>query len=122
MVRFLMLPPADITLRAENNSGVTAAHADIQAFLAGATVIDDVDGSLLAITHNAPAQFPVGTTTVQFSARDSTGNIGYAQATVNVVAHQPVNFAFEGIGRFPAGLWLLTLLLMYLRKNKEVSP
>ncbi|MBI5137407.1 MAG: DUF5011 domain-containing protein, partial [Nitrospirae bacterium] len=77
--------PANIVVPAVDATGTPASNAAIVAFLAGATALDNVDGVLTAfITHNAPAQFPLGATIVTFSVTDAAGNVGTAQATVTV--------------------------------------
>ena len=55
----------------------------ISDFLAGATATDNVDGSV-AVTNDGLSVFPLGETTVIFSAADTAGNIGTDSATVTV--------------------------------------
>ena len=64
-------------------TSVPASDPAIAAFLAGASASDTEDGTLTP-THNAPASFPLGTTTVTFSATDSGGLTGTAASTVTV--------------------------------------
>ena len=59
--------------------------AGVSAFLNGATATDNIDGTL-TVTNNAPATLPLGTTTVTFSATDSSGNTGTATASVTLTA------------------------------------
>ncbi|MEX2230409.1 MAG: HYR domain-containing protein, partial [Dehalococcoidia bacterium] len=76
--------PADITVEvASGSTGAPASNAAIVAFLAGATATDNVDGSV-SPTNDAPTEFPVGATTVTFSAADAAGNTGTATAVVTV--------------------------------------
>ena len=75
--------PASITGAAVDADGTPATDTSIQAFLNSATANDDVDG-MLTPTHDAPAVFPLGVTTVTFSAADNSGNIGQSQATVTI--------------------------------------
>lgn len=72
-----------ITLPAGTDPGATVPVTDpaIQAFLAAASATDANDG-VLVVSNNAPADFPVGTTTVTFSATDSCGVISSAQSAV----------------------------------------
>ena len=63
--------PADISI--QSSSAVPATNSAIQDFLGGATASDIVDQSV-SISHNAPATFPLGTTTVVFRAEDDAGN------------------------------------------------
>lgn len=79
----VVTPPANITVEAEGLGGTPAANLAIAAFLAGATALDAVDGSL-AVANDAPAEFPFGVTTVTFFATDAVGNTGTAHATVTV--------------------------------------
>ncbi|WP_462162962.1 immunoglobulin-like domain-containing protein [Pseudoalteromonas xiamenensis] len=76
--------PANIDVAATDASGTAVTESAIAAFLAGATANDAVDG-VLVVTHDAPAVFPLGTTTVTFSATDTAGNVATASATVTVV-------------------------------------
>jgi hypothetical protein len=72
---------------------VVTAPADVTAYTAGtqaavatgtATATDNLDGTL-PVSSDAPAQFPVGTTVVTWSATDSAGNTGTAQQNVTVI-------------------------------------
>ena len=80
----VVTPPAPITVAAVDATGTAASDAAILAFLAGASAFDTVDGVIATINNDAPLQFPLGLTTVTFSAADSSSNTGQAQATVNV--------------------------------------
>ena len=81
----IVTAPAPLTVAAVDALGTPATAAAIQTFLTGATAVDAVDGDLTAsITHDAPAQFPLGVTTVTFSVTDSGTNTGTAQATVTI--------------------------------------
>jgi hypothetical protein len=76
--------PANITVAATNASGTAATDAAIASFLNGASAFDTTDGVIATITNDAPAVFPLGANTVTFSATDSDGDTGTAQATVTV--------------------------------------
>jgi hypothetical protein len=80
--------PPDLTVTATSSAGVAATNAAIAQFLSGATAQDLVDPSP-AITTNAPATFPVGTTTVTFTARDASGNSTSKDAHVTVKPPAP---------------------------------
>jgi len=81
--------PANMTVAATGAAGIAKTNAAITAFLNAAVTADAVDGAGLA-ANNAPAVFPIGTTTVTFSATDSTGNTATpATATVTVTAPPP---------------------------------
>ncbi len=60
-----------------------ATGAGTTVTLGTATATDLVDGSV-AVTNDAPATFPVGSTIVTWSATDAAGNIGTATQTVTV--------------------------------------
>jgi len=75
--------PADLALSVPLGSSLPSSDPSIVAFLAGASATDEADGAL-SVTHDAPANFPVGSTTVTFSATDAAGNTGTATATVTV--------------------------------------
>lgn len=76
--------PANITVAATNSSGTAATNPAITSFLNAASAFDTVDGAIATLINDAPGVFPLGTTTVTFSATDSDGNTGTAQATVTV--------------------------------------
>ncbi|QEP44929.1 DUF5011 domain-containing protein [Ectothiorhodospiraceae bacterium BW-2] len=80
----VVTPPANITVAASNATGTPATHSAITSFLNSATASDNIDGDLTQISHNAPNQLPLGVTVVTFSATDSQGNRGSAQATITV--------------------------------------
>jgi len=80
--------PASITTSAVNASGTPNTNTAIAAFLAAATANDNVDGTIIPM-NNAPAIFPIGQTTVTFSAVDSAGNTGVNSAAVTVTALPP---------------------------------
>jgi hypothetical protein len=64
-------------------TSVPATDPAIAAFLASATANDAEDGPL-AVSNDAPADFPLGTTTVTFSATDFCGVTTTAQSTVTI--------------------------------------
>jgi hypothetical protein len=57
--------------------------------LGAATATDNCDSSV-TITNNAPAVFPLGTTTVTWTATDDAGNSSTCQQTVTVTNPDPV--------------------------------
>ena len=59
-----------------------------QAAYGTATAVDDVDLAPV-ITNNAPATFPLGVTTITWTATDSSGNFATATQTVTVVDTTP---------------------------------
>ena len=78
--------PADltITLPAGSTGPVPATDPAIAAWLASATATDPEEGSV-PVSNNAPANFPIGTTPVTFTASDSCGNTGAAAANVIIL-------------------------------------
>ncbi len=76
-------PPANITVAAVNAAGTPATDPYIRAFLRGATAVDLL-GNPLPVSNNAPAQLPLGTTTVTFSATAANHYTGTAMATITV--------------------------------------
>ena len=76
--------PANIAVAATNAAGKAATDPAITAFLNGASAFDPEDGVIATITNDGPAVFPLGATTVTFSATDSDGNTFSAQSTVTV--------------------------------------
>ncbi|MEW6381674.1 MAG: HYR domain-containing protein [bacterium] len=80
--------PQGITVMAFDKDGVSAGNAQIQAFLNAATASDNIDGDV-QVTNNAPGTFPLGSTTVTFTAVDSLSNSANCQAVVLVEDQTP---------------------------------
>ncbi|MBI4284021.1 MAG: HYR domain-containing protein [Chloroflexi bacterium] len=74
--------PADKTVEGNTTGGATGVA------LGSPTVSDIVDPSP-AVTNNAPAFFPLGTTTVTWTAKDASGNTATATQKVTVVDTTP---------------------------------
>ena len=107
----VVTPPANITVAAISASGTVASDPAIAVFLNGATATDNV-GLVGAVTNDAPATFPAGTTTtVTFSATDAAGNIGMATAMVTIGNYSSVGGSSGGGGGGGA-FSLLSLLIM----------
>ena len=85
----LVIPPQGLTVRATEPSGIPASDPALTDFLTTATALDDIDGDITAVAHDAPTIFPIGVTTVTFTASDTAGNRGYASAVVEVDAFEP---------------------------------
>jgi hypothetical protein len=104
----VVTPSTNITVVATDASGTAASDPAIVAFLVGASAIDAVDGPIATITNDAPTQFPLGVTTVTFSATDGSSNTGQAQATVTVsdqtapIVTAPANITVAATG--PGGI------------------
>ena len=75
--------PGDITVDPNVAGGAEPTLQAIVDFLAGASTTDVVDAAPV-ITNDAPALFPIGDTTVTFTATDASGNAGTATAVVTV--------------------------------------
>ncbi len=75
--------PSSVTVAAVDSSGTPASASEIAAFLQGASATDDVDSSV-TVTNNAPSVFPLGDTSVTFTATDAAGNRATATAVVTV--------------------------------------
>ena len=81
----VVTPPADVTVVATVGfDDVPASTSTIAAFLNGAKATDLVDPSPV-ITTDAGRSFPIGTTTVTFTAKDTAGNVATAKARVKVL-------------------------------------
>ena len=79
--------PAPIVVAATSASGLASSDPHLSAFVASATATDIVTAKP-AITTDAPAVIPVGTTTVRFTATDAAGNATSAASTVTVTPLQ----------------------------------
>jgi len=77
----VIICPAGVQVELTSPDGTPATHPVIAAFLAGASASDNLDPAP-GITHDAPAIFSLGTTTVTFRATDASGN--YAECTSSV--------------------------------------
>ena len=75
--------PATLTVLG-TSEGVSGSLAAITALIASASATDNVDGTITAISNDAPAIFPFGTTQLTFTATDAAGNSGTAVAAVVV--------------------------------------
>lgn len=76
-------PPGAVTVQATHlNTGTPASNSCITRFL-NVMVTDPVDASP-TVSHDAPNLFPLGPTTVTFTATDSSGNISTATGVVTI--------------------------------------
>ena len=73
--------PTSITVTATDGDGTDLFDDAIGKFLTQASALDDVDG-VVSITNNAPNVFPIGTTTVTFTATDMAENEGVSVANI----------------------------------------
>ena len=80
----ITLPGGDITVEADGSSGTPVTSADIATFLSGASAEDAVDGPV-SVSHDAPGVLPLGTTTITFTATDSSGNTVMVSVDVTIV-------------------------------------
>lgn len=92
----IVTPPADIVVEAENPAGTPATNPAIAAFLQGATAVHEGEVSFPVTAVNPLEVFPLGSTTVTFSATDAASNTGTAQATVTVGPAAPTGLTAEG--------------------------
>ena len=77
--------PAGISVTSSDGLNVPATNSDIAAFLSGASSLDNVDGAV-TVSSNAPSGgFPIGATTVTFTAVDAAGNTTTYTAVVTIV-------------------------------------
>jgi large repetitive protein len=76
--------PNKVTLSSSDGGPLAASQPSIAAFLASPQATDLVDGKD-AVTNNAPASFPVGTTTITFTAKDKAGNTAIASSSITIV-------------------------------------
>ena len=90
----LLTCPEDITVVAQSPSGVPASDPAIVAFLQGASASDNCDPAP-AISHDAPDQFPLGSTVVTFTATDAASNRSTDQAIVMVIVEE--DFYLHGV-------------------------
>jgi hypothetical protein len=75
--------PANLIIECSAAGGTPATAPAIVAFLAAASASDTCDAAV-PITNDAPGFFPLGATSVTFSAQDDTGNPAQCVASVTV--------------------------------------
>jgi hypothetical protein len=92
----VVTPPANTTIEA------TATLTPLTAADYGNATATDAVG-VVSITSNAPASFPIGVTTIIWTAKDAIGNTGTATSTVTVQDHTapvvtpPANSVFQAV-------------------------
>lgn len=75
--------PDSISVAAQDSSGISANTPAINSFFAAVSASDNIDGAV-AVSNDAPAVFPLGSTTVTFRASDQAGNESAQVRTVTV--------------------------------------
>ncbi|HKW99167.1 MAG TPA: PASTA domain-containing protein [Bryobacteraceae bacterium] len=113
--------PAPVTIPATQAAGATSsASPPLARFLAGATAVESISpppAQLLPEVGGAPVSnttlFPVGTTTVTFIFKDSSGNVGRATSTVTVVIGTPriTGSTVGAVGTDPSGAIYVNVVL-----------
>ncbi|MEM9056714.1 MAG: Ig-like domain-containing protein, partial [Pseudomonadota bacterium] len=99
--------PGPVTINAVSAAGTPVSSSDVAAILNAPLAADDRDGAL-AVSNDAPAVLPLGTTPVTFFATDAGGN--RAEATVPVTVADlsppaltvPADLTVTAIGRVTA--------------------
>jgi hypothetical protein len=76
----------------------TEGWADWTDDLDGLEAIDNCDGELTPVADHSPGWFPVGTTTVRYTATDTCGNEGYCEFTVTVLDAAVFDMSVELVG------------------------
>ena len=76
--------PAPITVSATDASGLAATNPTIATFLTG-TRLQDLADPAPVVSTDAPTKFPLGATTVTFTARDASGNTTRKSSSVTVL-------------------------------------
>lgn len=87
--------PSNITVEATSGSGVSSTQPSIASFLSAASATDNIAVSP-TISHNAPALFPLGDTSVTFTATDDALNSRFSTAIVSVVDTTPPVITLNG--------------------------
>ncbi|MDX8390444.1 MAG: DUF5011 domain-containing protein [Mariprofundaceae bacterium] len=87
----VVVAPEAIQLVADDYQGLSASSGGLATYLQSASAVDDVDGDLTLIQHDAPLTLPIGQNTITFFAEDAAGNIGSATSTVWVVGASHVH-------------------------------
>jgi Tol biopolymer transport system component len=77
--------PVELTIYSLSDRISADDNPDLSKWLGSAWADDDIDDDALDVKSYPPDSFGTGTTTVRFSATDSSGNEGYAYGHVNLV-------------------------------------
>ena len=80
----LIIAPPDVTAEQANRNGTTLTSTTL-----GTPQVSDICDAAPSVTNNAPASFPLGLTTVTWSARDASGNVATAVQHVTIVDTTP---------------------------------
>ncbi len=111
-----------ISVPADVFTSTNAAQATVN--LGTATAVDNVDG-IVAVTNNAPAVFPVGVTTVIYTASDLAGNTATATQRVVVSFVSTVGGGIGGGGNStlsaPGGGATVTTEAVYWHHNDHLG-
>ncbi len=94
-----------LVVEAQGPSGVPRTASEIVAFLEGVAAADNCDPSP-SLSNDAPDDFPLGNTTVVFTAADARGNTSTQVATVTVQDTTPPEIAItapDPYGVYAAG-------------------
>jgi len=87
--------PMDVSVEAQGPGGTDATEATIAAFLSGATAADTCDPAP-SLSDDAPSRFPLGETTVTFTAMDTAQNDATDTGAVTVVDTTAPTTTFVG--------------------------
>jgi len=80
----ILTPPTAANFAASSSAGLAANNGALAAHLANVTATDA--GGIRSITNNAPTIFPVGVTTVTYTATDNFGNTATASSNITITA------------------------------------
>jgi hypothetical protein len=86
--------PADITVECSDHCGTPADDPQLTGFFAGVSAVDICDDTV-DLSDDRPACFPLGPTTVTFTATDGSGNTQSCPAVVIVVDTTPPEISVE---------------------------
>jgi len=90
-----LVAPADSSFVATSAAGISASDAALVDFFAEATATDNVD-TAITVSNDAPTTFPIGETTVVFTAADAAGNVSSVSAVVTVTGASQSGSAEKG--------------------------
>jgi HYR domain-containing protein len=85
-------PSGDLSIECAQAGGTPATDPVVAAWLASATASDDCDASP-ELTNDAPSVFPVGSTTVTWTAQDEAGNLASCSRQLIVTDTMPPSIA-----------------------------
>ena len=104
-------PPPSLQIECTGDNGTTLANPLIAEFLGSAKATDVCCKSGVTLSNNAPGFFPLGSTSVTFTATDCNGNSSSCAAIVTVADQTPptISVSLDRTALWPSNHKLVTI-------------